>query len=124
MNILNDVLDYSKVEAGHIVLDLMDVDLLEMLDDVILLYREHLKRKSLDFHTYLQPDVPLRVRTDPTRLKQIVSNLLNNAIKFTERGEVTLSVFRRGNELEVQIRDTGIGIAPEHQSGLFDRFKQ
>src|SRR4030095_76582 len=94
MGILNDVLDYSKVEAGHVVLEHVDVDLLELLDDLNLLYREHLKRKSLDFHTYLHPDVPLRFASDPTRLKQVVRNIINNAIKFSENGQVTLSVFR------------------------------
>ena len=125
MSILNDVLDYSKVEAGRIELETVDIDMLELLDDLNLLYRGHLKRKSLDFHIYLQPDVPLHIRSDPTRLKQIVSNLLNNAVKFTERGEVSLSVSRvDATHLEFEIRDTGIGISPAQREGLFDRFRQ
>ena len=125
MGILNDVLDYSKAEAGRIQLETMDVSLLEMLDDLNLLYREHLKKNSLDFHIWVDPTAPLRFRSDPTRLKQIVSNLLNNAIKFTEDGEVSIGV--RGlpsGHLEFEIRDTGIGIAEEHRDQLFDRFRQ
>ncbi len=127
MNILNDVLDYSKAEAGRMELELMPVDLLELLDDVNVLYREHFRRKSLDFYTYIEPGTPLVFKSDPTRLKQIVGNLVNNAIKFTEHGQVSILVrphATRAECIEFLIQDTGIGIAPDHASQLFDRFKQ
>ena len=127
MSILNDVLDYSKAEAGRMELEVVTVDLLELLDDVNVLYREHFRRKSLDFYTLIEPGTPLCFRSDSTRLKQIVGNLVNNAVKFTDRGQVTIVVRPRPetkDQIEFQIRDTGIGIAAEHATQLFDRFRQ
>ena len=127
MSILNDVLDYSKAEAGRMELEIVPVDLLELLDDVNVLYREHFRRKSLDFYTFIEPATPLLFRSDPTRLKQIVGNLVNNAVKFTDHGQVTIVVRpnpARSGQIEFLIRDTGIGIAPEHAAQLFDRFRQ
>ena len=127
MNILNDVLDYSKAEAGRMELEVVTVDLLELLDDVNVLYREHFRRKSLDFYTFIEAGTPLCFKSDPTRLKQIVGNLVNNAVKFTERGQVSILVrphATRADCVEFLIQDTGIGIAPEHASQLFDRFRQ
>ena len=127
MNILNDVLDYSKAEAGRMELEIVTVDLLELLDDINVLYREHLSRKSLDFYAFVEVDTPVLFRSDPTRLKQIVGNLVNNAVKFTERGQVTILVRphqERRDQIEFLIADTGIGIAPEHSKHLFDRFRQ
>ena len=127
MNILNDVLDYSKAEAGRMELEVVTVDLLELLDDVNVLYREHFRRKSLDFYTFIEAGTPLSFKSDPTRLKQIVGNLVNNAVKFTERGQVSILVrphATRADCVEFLIQDTGIGIAPEHASQLFDRFRQ
>ena len=127
MSILNDVLDYSKAEAGRMELEIVPVDPLELLDDVNVLYREHFRRKSLDFYAFLEADTPLAFRSDPTRLKQIVGNLVNNAVKFTERGQVTVTVRARGGDptrIEFLVADTGIGIASEDAKLLFDRFRQ
>ena len=127
MSILNDVLDYSKAEAGRMELEIVTVDLLELLDDINVLYREHFRRKSLDFYAFVEPGTPLHFRSDPTRLKQIVGNLVNNAVKFTDHGQVTIVVRphpTRLEHLEFLVRDTGIGIAPEHAKHLFDRFRQ
>jgi signal transduction histidine kinase/CheY-like chemotaxis protein len=127
MGILNDVLDYSKAEAGRMELEIVPVDLLELLDDVNVLYREHIRRKSLDFYAFVEPDTPLAFRSDPTRLKQIVGNLVNNAVKFTERGQVTISVRPHSSDparIEFVVADTGIGIEAEHAKVLFDRFRQ
>jgi len=127
MNILNDVLDYSKAEAGRMELEIVTVDLLELLDDINLLYREHFSRKNLDFYVFVEADTPLFIRSDPTRLKQIVGNLVNNAVKFTDRGQVTILVRphpQHRDQIEFLIEDTGIGIAPEDVKLLFDRFRQ
>ena len=108
-------------------LEIVTVDLLELLDDINVLYREHLSRKSLDFYAFVEVDTPVLFRSDPTRLKQIVGNLVNNAVKFTERGQVTILVRphqERRDQIEFLIADTGIGIAPEHSKHLFDRFRQ
>jgi signal transduction histidine kinase/ActR/RegA family two-component response regulator len=127
MNILNDVLDYSKAEAGRMELEVVTVDLLELLDDINVLYREHFRRKSLDFYVFVEQGTPFWFRSDSTRLKQIVGNLVNNAVKFTDRGQVTIVVRphpNKNDQIEFLIRDTGIGIAPEHARHLFDRFRQ
>ncbi len=127
LSILNDVLDYSKAAAGRMELEVLDVDLLEVLDDLQLLYKEHLQRKSIDFYIYVQPGVPLIFRSDPTRLKQILGNLLANAIKFTVTGEVSINVSLQpgaDNLLAFQVKDTGIGISKEDQAQLFQRFRQ
>jgi signal transduction histidine kinase/CheY-like chemotaxis protein len=125
MSILNDVLDYSKAEAGRMEAEIVEVDLLELLDDISVLYREHVRRKDLDFYVELDGATPHRVLSDPTRLKQIIGNLVNNAIKFTAEGTVTVTVRpRRTDELEFLIADSGIGIAPDQQQHLFDRFHQ
>jgi two-component system, sensor histidine kinase RetS len=127
MSILNDVLDYSKAATGHIEIERVEVDLLEVIDDQQLLFAEHVRRKAIDFYAYVEPAAPLRVRTDPTRLKQIIGNLLANAVKFTPSGEITL---RLGVDpadaglIRFEIADTGIGIAAEDSAELFQRFKQ
>ncbi len=125
MNILNDVLDYSKAEAGRMELEIVDFDLLELLDDIGVLYREHVRRKALDFHIELDENTPHRLMSDPTRLKQVVGNLVNNAIKFTNAGEITVVVKPIDSDrIEFSISDTGIGIDATQQRQLFNRFQQ
>jgi signal transduction histidine kinase/ActR/RegA family two-component response regulator len=130
MSILNDVLDYSKVEAGHLALESMDVDLLQVLDDVTLLYRDRIKQCGLHLYTWVDVDVPRKIRTDPTRLQQVLSNLLSNAVKFTEQGSIhikvrKLSISNKPNPmLEFVVCDEGLGMDEEAQEHLFDRFKQ
>jgi two-component system, sensor histidine kinase RetS len=127
MSILNDVLDYSKAAAGHMELEVVELDLLELIDDQQLLYADHLKRSSIDFYVYIEPDAPLLIRSDPTRIKQILGNLLANAVKFTPSGEISIhiGVDPSGvDKLRFEVTDTGIGIAPEDVAELFQRFKQ
>ncbi|MCB1686559.1 MAG: response regulator, partial [Pseudomonadales bacterium] len=125
MDILNDVLDYSKVEAGKLELERIDTNLIELLDDLIVLFREPVTRKGLDCHLYLHPEVPEWICTDPTRLKQVLNNLLSNAVKFTEEGEISLRVkLLRPGRLSFVISDEGVGMDPQTQARLFDRFSQ
>jgi two-component system, sensor histidine kinase RetS len=127
MGILNDVLDYSKAAAGHIELELVEVDLLEVIDDQQLLYADHLRRKSIDFYVYIAPNAPLIIRSDPTRLKQIIGNLLANAIKFTPSGQIDIHLDvdpGDSGRLRFRITDTGIGIAAHEVADLFQRFRQ
>jgi PAS domain S-box-containing protein len=129
LNLLNDVLDLSKIESGHIELEEIDFDLRELLDNVCELLAIRAHEKRLEIACRIMPDVPTSVRGDPNRLRQILTNLLGNAIKFTENGEVVLRVERerendRSGYLRFAISDTGIGIPEEKLARVFESFTQ
>ncbi len=129
LSVINDVLDFSKIEAGRLVLESVDFDLHEQLERTLDLQSGLARKKALELVLDFADSVPRRHRGDPVRLRQIVLNLLGNAIKFTERGEVVLRVLPAGpatepSHLRIEIQDTGIGIPPDRQAGLFQRFSQ
>jgi signal transduction histidine kinase/CheY-like chemotaxis protein len=129
MTILNDVLDFSKIEAGKLTLESIDFDLEDQLERTMDLQSEVARKKGLELALDFDPSVPGRVNGDPVRLRQILLNLLGNAIKFTEHGEVVLRVLppestSPGLRLRFEVADTGIGVSPEVQRNLFQRFVQ
>lgn len=129
LGILNDILDYSKIEAGRLELEHIDVNLPALLDSVATLMRPRAKAKGLDLTLVLAPGLPSSVISDPARLRQVLFNLVGNAIKFTEQGSVTVTARHRNLgagqiELRLDIVDTGIGIDAVAQGRLFDRFSQ
>ncbi|WEK80288.1 ATP-binding protein [Vibrio alginolyticus] len=129
MTIIDDILDFSKVEAGKVELEYTSYDLRELLDDVISLHSVKAKQKNLQLLSDIDPHLPMEVQGDATRLKQVLNNLLSNAIKFTERGHVKLLVALSrldGETAQIRFRvvDSGIGIAKEHQQAIFERFQQ
>jgi signal transduction histidine kinase/PleD family two-component response regulator len=129
LTIINDILDFSKIEAGHLALESIDFDLVEQLELAIDLHADAATRKQLELVLDIAPDVPRFVRGDPTRLRQVVLNLLGNAVKFTARGEVTVAVTREipasgPARLRVVVTDTGIGFEPAVQATLFQPFVQ
>ncbi|QUG74534.1 two-component sensor histidine kinase BarA [Erwinia sp. E602] len=129
LSIINDVLDFSKLEAGKLVLETIPFPLRATLDEVVVLLAQSAHEKGLELTLNIQSDVPDNAIGDPLRLQQIVVNLLGNAIKFTERGNVDIRVEKRAlsnnrMELEVQIHDSGIGISEKQQSQLFQAFRQ
>ena len=130
LTILNDVLDYSKIEAGLLNLEAIDFDLEEQLERAMFLETEPAHKKGLALVLDFAPDLPPRVRGDPVRLRQVVLNLVSNAIKFTAHGEVVVRVrpsekpVNRGLRIRFEIKDDGIGISPEVQKNLFQRFVQ
>ena len=129
LTILNDVLDFSKIEAGQLSLEDIDFDLRAELDRAIGLQSDAARKKHLELILVLEGAAPAFVRGDPIRLRQIILNLLGNAIKFTSSGEVVLHVSPVKNEptgsrLRFEVRDTGIGIPLEAQKNLFQRFVQ
>ena len=130
LTILNDVLDYSKIEAGLMTLEAIDFDLEEQLERAIFLQTESAHKKGLRLMLDFSPDLPARVRGDPVRLRQVVLNLVGNAIKFTAKGDVVVRVrlgrpaAGAGLRLRFEIEDGGIGITPEVQRNLFQRFVQ
>jgi PAS domain S-box-containing protein len=125
IEIVSDILDLSKIEAGKLVLDIEPVSLHSALAEVQALMGVRAKRKGLALTLRYDGAVPAVIHTDRIRLRQILINLVSNAVKFTERGKVEI-VARAApnNRLEIEVVDTGIGIAPEHQAILFQPFTQ
>jgi signal transduction histidine kinase/CheY-like chemotaxis protein/ligand-binding sensor domain-containing protein len=129
LTVLNDVLDFSKIEAGRLDLDPIRFQLRDSVNDTLKLLALRADEKGLELTCEIHPDVPEIVVADPTRLRQIIINLVGNAIKFTPRGDVSLEVtveFRTQHQalLHFTVRDTGIGIAPEKQKIIFEAFSQ
>jgi two-component system, sensor histidine kinase and response regulator len=129
LNIINDILDFSKIEAGKFTLERCDFDLDEALREVIEMLAVPAQEKGLELLYDPGPGLPRLVSGDPGRLRQVVVNLLGNAIKFTESGEVCLSVVevkpRQGGwQAHILVSDTGVGIAPEWKERIFDAFVQ
>lgn len=130
LQILNDILDFSKIEAGKMSLQAELFPLRDMIEDVIHLFTPKAEEKKLALRWWADTSVPEAVHTDPNRLRQIVVNLLGNALKFTESGSITLSVKNiqlPGSPnylLEFSVRDTGVGIAEEKLGLLFQSFSQ
>jgi len=127
--ILNDILDFSKIEAGRMELEDIDFDLRDSVEEVVELLAESAHRKGLELACRIYDDTPVAVRGDPVRLRQILHNLLGNAVKFTERGEVVVSVATIEEAKETvpfsfDVHDTGVGIAPELQAHIFNAFSQ
>jgi PAS domain S-box-containing protein len=127
--LVNDILDLSKIESGKLELETMDFDLLDLLDDLAGTMALHAYEKGLELVCAVGAGVPTRVRGDPGRLRQVLMNLVGNAIKFTQSGEVVVRVSSQGvsqNRVKLlfSVRDTGIGIPPEKTSLLFTKFTQ
>jgi signal transduction histidine kinase/ActR/RegA family two-component response regulator/putative methionine-R-sulfoxide reductase with GAF domain/tetratricopeptide (TPR) repeat protein len=125
LTIINDILDFSKIEAGKLDVESVAFDLRECVGSAVELVRHKAAEKKLDLVVSIADDVPGVVNGDPTRLRQILLNLLSNALKFTEAGEVRLTVEKRGSdELHFAVRDSGIGLTPEGMAKLFQSFSQ
>jgi signal transduction histidine kinase/CheY-like chemotaxis protein len=133
LQIVNDLLDTSKIEAGKLVLEHIDFALMPTLQDAMRLLHERAREKSIAFNVHIDPALPTYFRGDPVRLRQVLLNLVGNAIKFTDRGGITISVKpdttrpttgdgRRWVYFEV--KDTGIGMSQEAQSRMFRKFEQ
>ncbi len=125
LELINDILDLSRIEAGKMDVEFESVPLVNLVSDVQSLMHVRADEKSLDFRVEFTTDVPEQIKTDPTRLRQILINLIGNAIKFTETGSVVLSVsLLNAKELSFSVRDTGIGISDDQQARLFKPFSQ
>lgn len=127
LSIINDILDFSKIEAGKLDLEMMEVDPVEIVEDVAALFWDKARSKNIDLAAWIDPATPKSVQGDPTRLRQIVGNLTNNAIKFTESGGVLIKVEPAPGEpqaLKFSVQDTGIGIPKDKLGSVFGAFEQ
>ncbi len=130
LHVINDILDFSRIEAGRLQLAMSDFDLRVVLGDLTAILSELARAKRLSLTCRVSEDVPAMVHGDATRIRQILLNLVGNAVKFTERGEVSLEVTREPSVeasscvVRFAVRDTGIGIAPDAQLRIFSAFEQ
>ncbi|MGO9021556.1 MAG: response regulator [Syntrophobacteraceae bacterium] len=129
LEILNDILDFAKIEAGKLELEYLNFDLRDHVEELMELISVNAHRKGLEFICQIADDVPGSLKGDPGRLRQVLTNLIGNAIKFTEQGEIFVRAFLREETqddilLGFEIRDTGIGIPLEAQSKIFEAFSQ
>jgi PAS domain S-box-containing protein len=138
LSLINDVLDFSKVEAGHLTLETVDFDLHELIDKTAEMVAVRAHAKGLELVSHIAADVSSHLVGDPNRLRQILVNLIGNAIKFTEKGEVVVEVKQMGDDgqptsslapdreviLQFSVRDTGIGIPSDKVDAVFEKFTQ
>ena len=129
LSVLNSVLDFSKIEAGQLQLEWVQFDLPSIIEGVTQTLANRAEVKRLELISYIDSTVPVYVKGDPVRLRQVLINLTENALKFTEEGEVVIRVDKVGETeaditLQVFVVDTGIGIPPDRQKAVFDRFVQ
>ena len=125
LSIINDILDFSKIEAGKLEVETLDFDLYQAVEDVVQLMAPRAHAKKLELACRIDDRLPSAVRGDPYRFRQVLTNLVANALKFTERGEVVVGVGVDAQQrLHVSVRDTGIGIAEDARQRLFTAFAQ
>ena len=126
--LIGDILDFSKIESGMLILDEDEVDIRQMIGNVAELLTPRAHAKGVELVSVVGADVPAIVRADEVRLRQIVTNLMGNAVKFTEKGGVCLSIAVIQNEerrfLRFEVRDTGVGVPPEKRKEIFEEFVQ
>ncbi len=129
LTVINDILDFSKIEAGKLTFEMLDFDLRRVVEDTVELLATRAQAKGVELLAWVDPEAWTAVRGDPGRLRQVLMNLIGNALKFTESGEVVVQLTldeETDGELLVRfaVRDTGIGIAPDAQDSLFEPFTQ
>ncbi|HWJ93670.1 MAG TPA: response regulator, partial [Telluria sp.] len=127
--IINDILDFSKIEAGKLAIEYINFNLWDLLDDIHTVYTPQAENKGLGLHFDIANDIPVAICGDPNRLRQIMANLLGNAIKFTEHGRIMAKVRVASEDsqavtLRFEVHDTGIGISREARSRIFEAFSQ
>src|SRR6202049_3688712 len=129
LHVINDILDFSKIEAGKLELEKTEFESLDLFRDTLKTLAQRADEKSLEMSARVSPNVPKHLIGDPTRLRQLIVNLIGNAIKFTEEGTILLNTEleeRTGDavRLHISVSDTGMGIPPEKQHLIFESFAQ
>ncbi len=129
LSIINDILDFTKIEAGQLEFEILDVDLREVVESSVELLGEKARKKGVDLNLFIPADVPTLVQGDPVRIRQVIVNLVDNGLKFTSEGQVLVqaSCLEEGESeavIKIEVKDSGIGISPEVQKKLFEPFSQ
>ncbi|MEL7059044.1 MAG: ATP-binding protein [Acidobacteriota bacterium] len=124
LRLLDDLLDLSKIEAGEMTIGRVDFELLQLLEGVVRLMQRRADERGLTLSLALDPRLPPYLHGDPVRVRQILLNLLSNALRFTSQGSIRLEARRRGDRLELSVRDSGIGIAAQDIERIFEPFQQ
>jgi signal transduction histidine kinase/CheY-like chemotaxis protein len=129
LTVIDDILDFSKIEAGRLEINEVEFALRDLVEEIVKSFGLRADRKELELASFIAPGVPAVVRGDPVRLRQVITNLVGNSVKFTQRGEVVLRVETRSQEarhavLHFTVEDTGIGIAPGKLKAIFAPFSQ
>ena len=130
LHVINDILDFSKIEAGKLELHKIHFDLRELVEEVVQLYADSAQRKGLELNAVLAADMNTRFIGDSVRIRQILTNLIGNAIKFTQSGEIVARVYSTNDDndeqalIRFEVQDTGIGIAPTARKRIFESFTQ
>lgn len=129
LNLINNILDFSKLDAGQLKLDFILFDIYDCLEEVITIMSPLANSKQLEFAALVDKDVPRKILSDPLRIKQIMINLISNAIKFTDEGEIVIHISldkktNRSNKFRITISDTGIGMSAQEQKSIFRAFQQ
>ncbi len=127
--IIDDILDLAKVESGKLDVENLDFSLFDLIDDVLDVFRERTRSKNIFLRAHLNKEIPDRVFSDPTRIRQILINVVGNAVKFTASGGVTIEVSANGNasektQFKILVKDTGVGLTGEQKERLFQPFMQ
>jgi signal transduction histidine kinase/DNA-binding response OmpR family regulator len=129
LHVLNDILDFSKINARKLDLEQIDFDLVGSIEDTVALFAPKAREKDIELLCRIAPTVPRRMRGDPGRIRQVLSNLIGNAIKFTEKGDVLVDVELRSSApeeylLDIRVQDSGVGIPPDRIKAIFEPFAQ
>ncbi|WP_166255402.1 hybrid sensor histidine kinase/response regulator [Marinobacter salicampi] len=124
LGLLNDILDISKVEAGKLNLEAIPFDMRSLVEECTTLHAQKARRENIEVVADIEPTLPEKFIGDPTRARQIINNLIGNAIKFTDQGEVRVSVRQVGSDLRLDVTDTGIGMSPQSLGKIFSPFAQ
>ncbi|WDT76514.1 MAG: PAS domain S-box protein [Candidatus Manganitrophus sp.] len=125
IHLINNILDLAKLETGKIGLQAVEADLKELVDKVLLNFEPLLQEKGLRFRKEIDPDFPERFLTDPMQVRSILMNLISNAVKFTDRGEIRLRLMRLAQEgIRLEVSDTGMGISEEYLGRIFEEYEQ
>ena len=122
--VINDILDISKIEAGRLVMERVEVNIADLVEDVCALFANSATVKGLDFDLTIDPSLERTVLGDPLRIRQVLTNVIGNAMKFTERGGIELSVTDEERFVRFQVRDTGPGVEPARVDAIFEEFSQ